>query len=245
VGAPVIEAVLFDVDDTLVDHTGAVLAGFRSHVRRLAPGADCEAAAAEWHRLEERHYPRYLTGELTWEGQRRARVRDAVAWLGLSPLASEAAEDAWFDAYRVAFDAATAVFADTLDTLDALGVPTGVVSNNATANLLAKLQRVGLGGRFDVVLCPSEGGLPAKPHPEAFLAGCAALGVAPGTTAYVGDRLLTDAVGARDAGLVGVCLDRTRPRSRAHAPVGALPDGVVRIGSLAELPALVAPAQRG
>ena len=122
--------------------------------------------------------------------------------------------------------------------LDALGVPTGVVSNHETANLLAKLERSGLGGRFDVVLCPSEGGLPAKPHPRAFLAGCEPLGTDPATTAYVGDRLRTDAVGARDAGLVGVWLDR---RGRARE----VPEGVVRIRGLAELPALVAAGAPG
>ncbi|NHC44673.1 HAD family hydrolase [Motilibacter sp. K478] len=224
---------LFDVDDTLLDHTGAVERGFVARLADIAPGADRQTAVAEWKRLEDLHYPRYLAGELTWAGQRRERARDIVAWLGLPELADDTALDAWFDAYRAAFDAAVEVFHDTVDVLDSLGVPMGVVSNNETANLLAKLERAGLGGRFDVVICPAEGGLPAKPHPAVFLAGCEALGADPATTAYVGDRLRTDALGARDAGLVGVWLDRARSDR-------AVPEGVVRIESLAELPALVA-----
>lgn len=228
-----IEAVLFDVDDTLVDHSGAVERGFLTRLAQVAPDADTGAAALEWRRLEEAHYKRYLAGELTWEGQRRERVRGIIGWLGLSSLRDDAEVDVWFDAYRQAFDEATAAFEETVEVLDALGVPVGVVSNNETANLLAKLERSGLGGRFDVVLCPSEGGLPAKPAPELFLAGCEALGSDPGTTAYVGDRLRTDALGARDAGLVGVWLDR-RARDRE------VPEGVVRIADLRELLPLVA-----
>jgi putative hydrolase of the HAD superfamily len=50
---------------------------------------------------------------------------------------------------------------------------------------------------------------------------------------HVGDQLATDAVGARDAGLHGVWLDRSGG--------GALPQGagISVIGQLAELPALV------
>ncbi|NHC13507.1 HAD family hydrolase [Motilibacter deserti] len=228
-----VEAVLFDVDDTLLDHTGAVERGFLARLAQIAPEAEQQAAVAEWKRLEDLHYPRYLAGELTWSGQRRERARDILAWLGLPALAGDDELDAWFDAYREAFDAAVEVFTDTVDVLDALGVPMGVVSNNETANLLAKLERAGLGGRFDVVICPAEGGLPAKPHPAVFHAGCEALGSDPARTAYVGDRLRTDALGARDAGLVGVWLDRA-------ASDREVPEGVVRIESLAELPALVA-----
>ena len=236
VGPPRIEAVLFDVDDTLVDHSGAVERAFLARLGQIAPEADSAAAVVEWRRLEDLHYPRYLAGELTWAGQRRERARDILRWLGLPALADDAALDAWFDAYRAAFDAATEVFADTVETLDALGVPVGVVSNNETANLLAKLERAGLGGRFDVVLCPSADGLPAKPDPAVFLAGCDALGTDPARTAYVGDRLRTDALGARDAGLVGVWLDRAGTDRE-------VPEGVVRITALAELVALVAREQ--
>ncbi|RKS80610.1 putative hydrolase of the HAD superfamily [Motilibacter peucedani] len=230
-----VEAVLFDVDDTLVDHSGAVARGFVQRLSQVAPAADRDAAAAEWRRLEELHYRRHLDGELTWQGQRRERVRGILAWLGQPVPAGDDEVDAWFDAYRTAFEAATAAFAETVEVLDALDVPMGVVSNNSTANLLAKLERVGLGGRFEVVLCPDTDGLPAKPHPALFHAGCAALGTARGTTAYVGDRLRTDALGARDAGLVGVWLDR-----HGRGAGTELPEGVVRIPDLRALTGLVA-----
>ena len=64
-----VDAVLFDVDDTLIDHRSAVRTGFLSHLARAAPAVDPESAYAHWHELEQRHYDRYLSGELTWQGQ--------------------------------------------------------------------------------------------------------------------------------------------------------------------------------
>jgi putative hydrolase of the HAD superfamily len=57
--------------------------------------------------------------------------------------------------------------------------------------------------------------------------------VHPGQAVHVGDRLDTDAVGARDAGLHGVWLDRS---GCGMLPQGA---GISVIRQLADLPALV------
>jgi putative hydrolase of the HAD superfamily len=50
---------------------------------------------------------------------------------------------------------------------------------------------------------------PPKPDPGIFLAGCAALGVLPGETLYVGDDLLLDVQGAQRAGLRAAWMNRT------------------------------------
>ena len=69
--------VLFDLDDTLFDHQGAVAAGITGH-RHLISGvlaaADDATEIARWRDLEELHYHRYLAGELDYTGQRRARA---------------------------------------------------------------------------------------------------------------------------------------------------------------------------
>jgi putative hydrolase of the HAD superfamily len=72
----VISVVLFDLDDTLFAHRQAVAAGIVAHTRTLGGTArDAEPEIARWHALEEQHYHRYLTGELDFFGQRRARTR--------------------------------------------------------------------------------------------------------------------------------------------------------------------------
>lgn len=82
-----------------------------------------------------------------------------------------------------------------------------------------------------MLLCADELGH-AKPAPEAFRAGCAALGLPPGEVAYVGDRYDIDACAADEAGLHGVWLDRSGAGGgSAYAR---------RITGLGELPGLLA-----
>ena len=221
-----IDAVLFDLDDTLVDHSGPVRTALLAHLERVAPEAPAEESYRAWRRLENLHYGRYLAGELDWQGQRRERVRDMLRWLGHPAPRDDAEADAWFSGVLVGMEAAFAVFADTLEALQRLAhVRTGVVTNNQTENTAVKMAKVGLGDRFPVVLCAGTD-LPAKPDPAIFLAGCRAVGSEPARTAYVGDRLRVDAVGARDAGLVGVWLDRHGDGTRE------VPPGIERVTSL-------------
>lgn len=90
---------------------------------------------------------------------------------------------------------------------------------------------LGLRHHFEVLLCSDRLGC-QKPDPSAFLTACAALDLPPAEVAYVGDRLDVDAVGARDAGLRGIWIDRANSAME-------LPSGVHRISTLRELAAVL------
>jgi FMN phosphatase YigB (HAD superfamily) len=109
------------------------------------------------------------------------------------------------------------------------GIGVAVLTNGDPHQQRLKLQRTGLLGHFDRVLTPTEVGAP-KPDVTAFVNACAMLAADPATTAYVGDNLAVDAVGAAAAGLRGIWLDR--PESDA-----TLPPAVTRITSLSALAA--------
>ncbi len=224
-----VQGVLFDVDDTLVDHAGAGRTAILAHLSGLGLPSG-PAAAERWRALEERHFARFLAGELGFQEQRRARVRDLLED-GVSAPLDDLAADAWFEAYTERFEAAWACFDDVLTalaTLDALGLPLGVVTNLDAPRQRRKLERVGLGDRFEVLVGLDTLGV-GKPDPAVFRHACGLLGTDPAQTAFVGDRLDHDAVGARDAGLLAVWLDRG---GAGHAEV---PDGVLRVRSLGEL----------
>jgi putative hydrolase of the HAD superfamily len=227
-----IRAVLWDIDDTLFDYSGAERAGALQYFEAeglLSDYESAEGALDHWHSVMEIHYARFLAGELTFPEQRRERARD---FLG-RPLA-DAEADAWFDGYRLHFEGVGwSAFPDVVPALDALtpAFRHGVLSNSSSVQQDPKLRALGLRDRFEVLLCSQELGH-AKPAPEAFLAGCAALGLPPGEVAYVGDRPDTDARGADDAGLTGIWLDR--------AGTGADRPGLRTINSLGQLPALLA-----
>ncbi|KIF07138.1 hydrolase [Streptomyces sp. RSD-27] len=228
-----IRAVLWDIDDTLFDYTGADAAGLSRHLRDEGLGerhGTPAEALAEWRRVTERHWARFAAGEVTFRGQRQDRVRD---FLGRPDLGDDEA-DAWFDRYVAHYQAAWALFPDVLPALDALAgrYRHGVLSNSSEANQDPKLRRLGLRDRFEVLVCAAELGV-SKPDAAAFLAACGALGLRPSEVAYVGDQPEIDARGARDAGLTAVWLDRDGGR-------GPGPAGVHRIEGLGGLPALLA-----
>ncbi|WP_018351041.1 HAD family hydrolase [Longispora albida] len=203
-----ITTVLFDVDETLTDYTGSARAAIIAYCAELGvPAPRLPAAAGKWLRLEGEHFPRYLAGELTFAGQRHERARAMRAALG-----GRGPRDPgeWFAAYLAYYEASLTRFGDVvacLDALEARGLRLGVISNNDEDYTRVKLARTGLDGRFGIVVGRDTYGV-AKPDPHIFTATCAAFGVSPDETAYVGDSLTADALGATGAGLLGIWLDR-------------------------------------
>ncbi|MGP4002028.1 HAD family hydrolase [Streptomyces sp. 8N706] len=224
-----IRAVLWDVDDTLFDYTGSDRTGALRHLEAeglLAAYDSEEHALRLWREAMEIEFGRFVAGELGFLEHRRERAR---TFLG-KPL-SDAEADAWFGRYISHYEAAWVLFPDAVPTLDTLAADYrhGVLSNSSVVNQDRKLRALGLRDRFEVLLCADELGC-SKPAAEAFLAGCAALGLPPEQVAYVGDRADIDARAAVAAGLFGVWLDRADRGSGC---------GLRRITSLAQLPALL------
>lgn len=235
-----IRVVLFDLDETLFHHRQAVRDGIGAHLAATVPGVDARAHLDRWDELEELHYHRYLSGELDYLGQRRARARDFMAEFGVS-FESDASAEEWFETYLVEYVRAWALFDDALPCLSALaaaGIRLGMITNGIPSFQQPKLDTLELAAHFEHVVTSGEFGV-AKPDPRIFLHACALFGVEPAQAAYVGDRLRTDAIGAAAAGLTGVWLLRGRAAT-ADEIAEAEASGAHIIGTLAELPALLA-----
>ena len=238
-----IRAVLFDLDDTLFAHRAAVDAGVVAHLQ--ANGhivADPAATAATWHDLEEHHYTRYLRGEVDFLEQRRHRARDLMRRFGAELADADA--DAWFTAYLGSYRAGWTLHEDTLRCLDELarripGVRFGIVTNGELEFQTSKLDAVVLSERMQTVIASGDVGV-RKPDAAIFTRACERLGVRPDEAAMIGDRLRTDAIGAARAGLTGVWLDRHGSRPVDGDAAEAAEAGIPRIGSLDELPDLLA-----
>lgn len=235
-----IEAVLFDIDGTLLDHDRASVASLRGALEReLGELSDDRHAAGvvEWQRLEELHYAEYLSGEIAVEEQRRRRAAGILRWLGAEQR-GPAELEAWFEGFLDGYREHWRLFEDVEATLTALerrGLSLGVITNAVAALQQRKLDALGIGARLPHFISSSEVGV-AKPGAEIFHAGCRSLGLAAEAVAYVGDRLETDARGARDAGLLGVWLNRD--------PARAAVEDVPTVRGLDELPRLLSSAGR-
>ena len=184
--------VLFDIDDTLLDDAAAQRSAAAALHGQVGRDADLGVFLDLWSAAAERHYARYLQRELDFQGQRRARIREAV-----DETLSDAAADTLFDSYLDAYESAWALCADVNGCLDALGERhrLGVVSNGQGVQQRRKLDALGITDRFACIVISGELGH-RKPSPEIFLEACAGLGAAPRKAVYVGDRYEIDALGA-------------------------------------------------
>ncbi len=226
-----IEVVLFDLDDTLFAHSAAVAHGVLAHRTALGLPGDDTAELDRWVALEEHHYHRYLRGELGYQQMRRERARGFVEPHGAA--LDDAAADAWFAHYVELYRSGWMLFDDTLPTLASLPQRLGIITNAERAFQLGKIEAMQITGHFEHVVASGEVGH-AKPDPRIFLAAVQRFGVDAAQAAYVGDRLHTDAIGAAEAGLVGIWLDRNAAASADELSVAA-GAGVHVIHSLADV----------
>ncbi len=113
-----------------------------------------------------------------------------------------------------------------LQELQRRGITLGVVSN-MDRSLPRILQRLEIDGYFPLVVSSGEVGI-SKPDPGIFLVAIARVEILPEDAVYVGDQYENDVVGARNAGLFPLLIDRydllppaldaTRIRSLAEVP---------------------------
>ncbi|MFG3403586.1 HAD family hydrolase [Streptomyces sp. NPDC048142] len=225
-----IRAVLWDIDDTIFDYSGADRTGMRRHLEREGlpeAYASVDAALDAWRALSIRHWARMTAGETDFPGQRRDRVREF-----LSQELEDAEAEAWFGRHAAHYEAAWALFPDVLPVLDLLAPDYrhGILSNANTHHQHHKLTALGVRDRFEAMVCAVELGI-SKPEAGAFHAACEALALEPQEVAYVGNEPDIDASGAVAAGLTGIWLDRRGS--------GGRPD-LVTITGLDQLPGLLA-----
>lgn len=230
-----IEALVLDLDGTLLDHVGSVRAGLACWLPTMGSSSTDELVGA-WFEAEERHFARWQAGEISFAEQRRRRLRDFLTLLG-RPVGDDHALDREFEGYRSAYQRAWTGFHDVLPAVTRLaaeqpGLTLAVLTNGAEVHQRAKLTALRLDRLLPTVFTAEALGV-AKPAAAAFRTVCEALRVDPNRVLHVGDRYDLDVVAARAAGLQAVHLDR-----EALGPE----DEPLRIRTLAELGNLLSSA---
>jgi putative hydrolase of the HAD superfamily len=220
----------FDLDGTLFDHEGAA----RRAVLRFVEERGWSSASdvpPGWAALEIQHFGDHAAGRIDFDEQRRRRMAGLLELLYVDSTGLDL--DGLFQEYLPHYRACWEPYPDVvpgLDELEPLGIRFAILTNGEQSQQRAKLQRLGILDRFDVVLAASD--LPAyKPSPLAFAAMVEAMGASLDSVVYVGDDLDADVAGAQSAGIKPVWIDR-------HA-AGSGPPGVATISSLEELVAVL------
>jgi putative hydrolase of the HAD superfamily len=189
-----VDAVLFDLDDTLFDQSHFFAGAF------AAAAAECGSAAAPRVAAELAA----VTRERTSGGS--GIFEEALRRAGLAPDPERLRRMA--EAYLAHRPERLSPYEGVEAMLAALAArwPLGLVSDGPAATQAAKLAALGIGHYFTaVVFSDALGGAAArKPSPVPFLAALDELRVAPERAVYVGDNPRRDFVGARALGLLTV-----------------------------------------
>jgi putative hydrolase of the HAD superfamily len=236
----VISALLLDVDDTLIDTRGAMVAAADMAVAELwpqvRPGVR-HAAAVHFQADPSGLFGRFTRGELSFWQMRQARVADLRETFSLPDI--DEVDARFEDVYAPAFAANVRVFDDVLPLIGAVsaaGIRMGLLTNSSSSHTWQKLEITGLAGAFVAVATRDTLGF-GKPDARAFHHACRLLGSAPAETMYVGDDIEIDALAARDAGLSALWLQREPGDSDGVSR--ARGRGIPVIGSLTQVSALL------
>ena len=197
--------VFFDLDGTLLDHQTAEREAASVLHRSIAPSSNCnfEEFCRAWHIAHEKFFRLYLNGAISFQEQRRARIREVSG----KHLTDQVADDL-FSNYLAAYESSWRLYPDVIDCLESLEENTlGVITNGNGIQQRKKLERLGLSRWFRFIVTSEDVGY-AKPAHQIFHAACNQAAVHPATTFYVGDHFESDAVAAQSAGLIGIWLNR-------------------------------------
>ncbi|MCI4333203.1 MAG: HAD family hydrolase [Thermoplasmata archaeon] len=211
--------VLFDMDDTLFDHSFSLRRGLAA-VWKSDPKLRSRPLAefvVEYERLLEEIHPRVLRGQTTHAEARVERFRRLFEWAGSQRPEGEITRLS--ARYRTAYQSSRRAVEGAPALLRALHgrVTVGVVSNNHTVEQREKVRAIGIGGYLDFLLTSEDTGS-EKPHPEIFRAALARVSASPEEAVMVGDNWPADIVGARALGIRSVWLNRRGVARPDRAP---------------------------
>ena len=206
-------AIFFDLDDTILDDSANVEAGWRSavetHTRELA-GVDVDALLATIDSVRKWYWSdpeRHRIGRADLRAASSRIVAEALSRLD-SPDPELARRIAHL--YRDMREQDRALFPGALEALEnvrSLGIKMALLTNGDAIGQRAKINQFDLARHFDYICVEGEFGC-GKPDERVYRGALASLKADPATTWMVGDNLEWDVAAPMRLGLTGIWLDR-------------------------------------
>ena len=225
------QAIIFDLDDTILDDSSQVEACWQEACREAAGalgGVDPMALRAAIKREADWYWSdpgRHREGRMDLRSASAGIVARALAELGFD--AADIAREI-SDHYRDLRDERLCLVEGAITTIEwfrSQGVRLGMATNGSATGQRAKIERFGLAPYFDRIIVEGEFGA-GKPQPEVYEALFASLDAHPSKTWSVGDNLEWDVGAPQSLGAYGIWVDVRRGGLPGGAPVR--PDRIVR-----------------
>ncbi len=204
------EAVLFDLDDTLIDYQYSRRQGLRA-VQELLPAlahVRLEELELVHDELLQTTYLRTRDGSLSYGAARLERMRGISRRYHLQPGETTIAKAA--AAYAREQESNARLISGVPELLDIVrgAVKIGLITNGSAAAQRFKMERCDIRpGDFDVLAISEEVGA-AKPDPAIFRLALAGLDVTADRATMVGDSWEKDVLGALGSGMAAVWFNR-------------------------------------
>lgn len=205
-----LQAVLFDLDDTLTDHQYSVRVGLTALTDQyacLGRTSFDELHETHAHYLETFH-DRVICGEVSLDEARIQRFQAIFGHYGQPISLEEAAQVAGLfrHAYLESERAIPGVI-PFLQHLRAHSLKIGIITNSTIGEQTAKLRRCGLDSLIDLMVTAEETRI-SKPDPAIFHHTLQRMGYTQSEVIMVGDNWWTDIIGASQAGIPALWLNR-------------------------------------
>ena len=208
------KAILFDLDDTILDEEGKLGAAWRTVCADIAaqvPDLDQVALLESITRIREWFWSdpeRHRIGRTNPVEASQGIIHQSLNTLGydLPGLARSSAIS-----YREMRVAGTTPFSGAIDTLvglNQIGVRLALITNGNGAVQRAKVDRFGLEKLFHHILIEGEFGC-GKPEPRVYRSSMEALGCRPADTWMVGDNFEWEVVVPQNLGVATIWVDRS------------------------------------
>ena len=204
------KAVLFDLDDTLVDHQHSYRSGLAALHEKYAPlrQQTLEALDVVYNQWLETLHVGVLEGRYTLLEARRERFRQIFRHCGAT-ISEADLEDVIAIHHQVYRDSQRPIAGAVplLEHLQRVGIKIGIVTNNLTAEQQGKLRQCRLESYVGVMVTAEDTGIP-KPDPAMFEAVLEQLGCDPVDAVMIGDSWRSDVLGATALGMRALWLNR-------------------------------------
>lgn len=205
-----IKGIVFDIDGTLLNHEQALkssLISLYSFMKPKIPHSSFDEFFSTWKTRTNQYINEYLDRRISYEQQRILRVQSVFSKWDYE-LTSDKAMNI-FNRYLVKYEQNWMLFEDVLPCLTMLkNFSLGIVSDGEGDQQRRKLTFTEIESFFKSVIISGEVGL-RKPSPRIFNKSAEELNLSVNEIVYVGDQLETDALGALNAGMRGVLINRT------------------------------------
>jgi HAD superfamily hydrolase (TIGR01549 family) len=204
-----VQAVFFDLDDTLCDSKTAFAVGLAAafdHILAQRPTVTRAALREAWEAACAQLFAAVDGGGMPMAGMREQRFRLTLRTLDIRDNALADAADWRLGEAQLArlrlFDGALEML-DTLHEQLHVGIITNGAADTHPDSQRSKATHLGLLARVDSFLASDEAGA-RKPDRRIFARALELAGIAPTAALYVGDSLTNDIAGAKGAGMASV-----------------------------------------